>query len=382
MGLCSSIENESDNMFMGKAFNDYKVLLSRDDLEKVWNKYDVDSSETMELEEIEKMVQDMLEAVDAKHVKDFKADPRFKKAAASFEVRIGIAKKKYKVHALRLKEDIDTDKDGIIRKKEFVDYVFKIQQTVKEGVLGVIAAGTDGHLMRTHSHYIKEKKQAGVLLEEEKVEKKVDKPAEKNTEEHKAENKTEEKKTEEKRAEEKKADEKELEKPVEKKVEKEPLGKDAQGRVAMTDVLKGAQDVQLRKSATVENKSMDRAMLLGNIKKGGEHLKPTPDTSRFKDAAISDRTKMVGEVRKGVVELKATPYTDHAQPISERNQLMGEIRKGEEREFLQDASHRLSQAEEATERATREAYLAAKANEGKKGGDEKKDSKTNMAQVV
>mmetsp|Transcript_22570 Transcript_22570/g.36288 ORF Transcript_22570/g.36288 Transcript_22570/m.36288 type:complete len:210 (-) Transcript_22570:702-1331(-) len=156
MGVCSS--DSSENIFYKNQFRDYKVLFTKEQLTEIFEKYDHDDNETLQLSEIESMIKDMLDAVLHKQISYLSGKANVRPLLKKFKKRIQDAKGNYKRHALRLQNAIDQDRDGKITKPEFTDFILNLQANRREGILGVIAAGDDGSLILTKKQYIKKKK--------------------------------------------------------------------------------------------------------------------------------------------------------------------------------------------------------------------------------
>eukprot|EP00471_Norrisiella_sphaerica_P012350 CAMPEP_0184500706 /NCGR_PEP_ID=MMETSP0113_2-20130426/45556_1 /TAXON_ID=91329 /ORGANISM="Norrisiella sphaerica, Strain BC52" /LENGTH=56 /DNA_ID=CAMNT_0026889191 /DNA_START=109 /DNA_END=276 /DNA_ORIENTATION=+ len=56
MGICASDANP-ENIFMQEKYADYKVLFSRRQLDMIFDQYDKDENDLLQLEELERMTQ-------------------------------------------------------------------------------------------------------------------------------------------------------------------------------------------------------------------------------------------------------------------------------------------------------------------------------------
>mmetsp|Transcript_4088 Transcript_4088/g.8164 ORF Transcript_4088/g.8164 Transcript_4088/m.8164 type:complete len:261 (-) Transcript_4088:79-861(-) len=164
MGLCSS-STADENIFKQDEYGDYAVVFSRQQLAEIFDKYDADDNDMLQLTEVECMVKDMLEAVLQIQCRKLSGKPSLRPLLANFKKRLEDALDKYKLHAVRLVNAIDSNKNGKISKKEFFTYIEGLQRTRKEGIIGVLAAGDDGSLIKTHSQYLQKKEKEGDLYE-------------------------------------------------------------------------------------------------------------------------------------------------------------------------------------------------------------------------
>jgi len=151
------------NIFMNDKYANYMVTFSREQLQDIFKKYDIDSDNLLELDELEKMILDMLDAVLKMQIAQLKGKRSLRPLLRGFERRIRKAKKDFKSNAKRLYKALDADKNGEVNKKEFFDFVERIQKEYKEGVLGMLAAGDDGYLIFTKKQYMAMKEKEGDL---------------------------------------------------------------------------------------------------------------------------------------------------------------------------------------------------------------------------
>ncbi len=141
-----------------------QLVLNDDNLNEIWNKYSADQNNNLCKAEVEMMVKDMLEAVLKIQIRKLSDNSGLKPLLKNYRVRIEKANAEYKVHAERLVSELDENGDGLVQKDEFMAYVKELQTQRKEGILGVIAAGDEGSLIRGHSEYVKKKKTEAKLL--------------------------------------------------------------------------------------------------------------------------------------------------------------------------------------------------------------------------
>lgn len=167
MGLCASADAEhpNSNIFLKEEYSNYKVMFTTEQLNSIFDKYDIDDDKELQLGELEKLVKDMLDGVLQIQIEKLKGRRGLRKLLTKYEQRIQKAKENYKFHAHRLYKHCDKDEDGKVCKKEFINHIESVQKSRREGVIGVIAAGDVGSLIRTHSQFMEKKKKEGDLYD-------------------------------------------------------------------------------------------------------------------------------------------------------------------------------------------------------------------------